>query len=1003
MDDDTYMSPIHPDSRLHVAMHESKRSILNEVTAERDDRDDINEKPPLGTRSALETPMDVSTTHECDREEDEEEGDLSTREGNEDDACCVETKSPQPLMVDDACVETKPPQPLMVDDAYVDMKSPQPLMVDDAYVDIRNERNADTDRDGAARVIPKNEARDAEHDDDSIVDVGDECASSGVCNTEGTETKGGDREETNREWTEGRARKSKIIDEKSDCCEGDKKMRDDCNRSAPYEDETEIIITSTNVKHEINGCTNAKEEMKTKTSTIDNTTELEVDKNTGAAEDLARSDTGESIELVMRDKNEETSAAKRLVQDRIASLEEEEEEEEDEEEDKKIIQVEEEGKTEAYEKKEEMSYGEEIGDSLHPASSPDFEEGLPTIIDDMKKVERKEEEGKKDMSKSAKGGKVKKNHDCNNDVDDVDHDFESMSKFGATKSLTMGDLPKHRSSSSVANLPYQPVSDIPASASASRARGDQSPGSSPSSPSRGVSSSVKRSYSIRTGPRWSITIGGSKEAEVIEEKLNFMARGKESSAEAKAVRERYRTEAWFEWDTQAPPPKKLSSTGPENLRLFIGSWNLCGKQAPEDISAWIRKDIYHHIFAIGTCECERGIGESLVFSSKKRWEQQVTNHLGPKYALVKSETLGATHLMVFVDQEIRRRVSNINSASVPTGVGNIFGNKGGNKVSFTIGSSKVLFVNAHLTSGQRRVDARTQSFRRIMQGADLDDFDHVFFFGDLNYRLSCSRKKARDAVERGNHRILINADQLLNQRKREALTIEIAKTESGDGRNRNRVSTLPARFEAPRVRLSSWSVEEEPSKGKLVRRDSWRVDGQIDQFEECESSVSGSVHSGTQAGAADVAGKIGRPSILSLGSSFGDLDDYSLGDLSDDGDDIEQIEEVDKGRLSVFSRAKNIKGTSLVDFSEMPIEFAPTYKFDIGTTDYDTSAKKRNPAYTDRILWRTQATGMKPLAYDSIKSLLTSDHLPVYAQFEITVDMKQAAPSTKSSKLCVIM
>ncbi|NXK85364.1 INP5K phosphatase, partial [Formicarius rufipectus] len=44
----------------------------------------------------------------------------------------------------------------------------------------------------------------------------------------------------------------------------------------------------------------------------------------------------------------------------------------------------------------------------------------------------------------------------------------------------------------------------------------------------------------------------------------------------------------------------------------------------------------------------------------------------------------------------------------------------------------------------------------------------------------------------------------------------------------------------------------------------------------------------------------------------------------------------------------------LKEFLEGPLQFKPTYKFDLYSDEYDTSEKKRKPAWTDRILWRVK-------------------------------------------------
>ncbi|GAM18525.1 hypothetical protein SAMD00019534_017000, partial [Acytostelium subglobosum LB1] len=73
-------------------------------------------------------------------------------------------------------------------------------------------------------------------------------------------------------------------------------------------------------------------------------------------------------------------------------------------------------------------------------------------------------------------------------------------------------------------------------------------------------------------------------------------------------------------------------------------------------------------------------------------------------------------------------------------------------------------------------------------------------------------------------------------------------------------------------------------------------------------------------------------------------------------------------------------------FQEPPISFAPTYKYDPGTTEYDSSEKKRVPSWCDRVLWKTakRAENVGILAYRR-HELLSSDHRPVSGSFIIKV------------------
>ena len=95
------------------------------------------------------------------------------------------------------------------------------------------------------------------------------------------------------------------------------------------------------------------------------------------------------------------------------------------------------------------------------------------------------------------------------------------------------------------------------------------------------------------------------------------------------------------------------------------------------------------------------------------------------------------------------------------------------------------------------------------------------------------------------------------------------------------------------------------------------------------------------------------------------------------------------------------------------MNFRPTFKFDKNSDTYDTSSKKRVPAWTDRILYFPR--GMSCLTYDADMTIRTSDHRPVYASFLADVVLEGDAAEmhivhdthshqyTQASQVCSIM
>jgi len=83
-------------------------------------------------------------------------------------------------------------------------------------------------------------------------------------------------------------------------------------------------------------------------------------------------------------------------------------------------------------------------------------------------------------------------------------------------------------------------------------------------------------------------------------------------------------------------------------------------------------------------------------------------------------------------------------------------------------------------------------------------------------------------------------------------------------------------------------------------------------------------------------------------------------------------------------------------YYEPPIDFMPTYKFDLNTDDYDTSEKLRTPSWTDRVLYRskrskvlndnqTELETIKTIYYSCANDIKFSDHRPVSGLYLVVI------------------
>eukprot|EP00736_Rhodelphis_marinus_P007769 Rmarinus@m.6327 len=230
-------------------------------------------------------------------------------------------------------------------------------------------------------------------------------------------------------------------------------------------------------------------------------------------------------------------------------------------------------------------------------------------------------------------------------------------------------------------------------------------------------------------------------------------------------------------------PLKSLSPSKEDVSVFVATWNLGNAPPPSDITEWLPAG--YDIYAIGaqeawytpappwsSCEShwyaamEAAVNQEkmqydTVDSSKEKEREKTrsesTNSADeipcgeaplsqppqdkPKYVRLQALSLWEIRLIVLVREELAANVTFVQSEMLPTGIGGVLGNKGAVAVALRYHETSLCFINTHLAAHQEKVPERNAMVKEIFTNLNLGShellhaFDHVFFFGDMNYRL----------------------------------------------------------------------------------------------------------------------------------------------------------------------------------------------------------------------------------------------------------------------------
>lgn len=109
----------------------------------------------------------------------------------------------------------------------------------------------------------------------------------------------------------------------------------------------------------------------------------------------------------------------------------------------------------------------------------------------------------------------------------------------------------------------------------------------------------------------------------------------------------------------------------------------------------------------------------------------------------------------------------------------------------------------------------------------------------------------------------------------------------------------------------------------------------------------------------------------------------------------EELWQADELQNAMKSRMDGVPPEVLHGFQEAgPYQFAPTFKFKMPNNGRDYNPK-RTPSYCDRILWHTRPWEVHRVTAAPVECVTahsTSDHLPVCADFQVTVPLREPLP-----------
>ncbi|XP_030566792.1 type II inositol 1,4,5-trisphosphate 5-phosphatase isoform X1 [Drosophila novamexicana] len=193
----------------------------------------------------------------------------------------------------------------------------------------------------------------------------------------------------------------------------------------------------------------------------------------------------------------------------------------------------------------------------------------------------------------------------------------------------------------------------------------------------------------------------------------------------------------------------------KDIIVYCATWNVNNRPCWDNnnsLRPWLASgEKAPDIYAIGLQELDTTAKAMLNGNQMQmyaaQWIRKMVEsvHDGVEYEELQSVRLSGIMLTVIVRKEVRQHIVRCRVNSVARGMFNALGNKGGVAVSFQLNEAKICFVNSHLAAHMTYVAERNDDYKAIEDGMrfeengllcrTINDHDHIFWLGDLNYRI----------------------------------------------------------------------------------------------------------------------------------------------------------------------------------------------------------------------------------------------------------------------------